>query len=570
MNRTQLDAMLTAGLITAAQHSTALTLRTTRGTIPAPTLELHIAALAVTDPAADSRIITGTIAVYGELIRSHGMILHTGSLIPREPLSRVKMLRDHNMADPVGFMATLDPATLAATFQIPEGAGGDLALEQAANGLRDGLSVGFTTTEYEFDADWILHVHAAELYEVSLCAVPAIADAGVTNVAAALAANRKEHPTMNRAQLAAALSAGTITQDQHDAALAAFTATEAAALASAPRTPAAAEVAAGPEMLTATPAASPGLAITDRQLSLREVTRRVSAAANTGDVHAVALALSDVIPANDAGEGYANRPEWLGELFTANQDRRPYIDAIGAPQPLNSLRAQGFRWGTTPKVEEYAGDKTAIASGPVTTVGDDFVSFRIAAGWDIDRAYIDFGSEQFLTDFWTRTLSDYQIKSETGIRTRVKALKANAAGSVTAGGVKAILKQVIHDGRAVTGAGVIVNRIFLSDSLFDELEDIPTRELPLWLQSAVIGMDIAAGTANVGQLMIDLDSTLAAGEVVGFDNRGLIVRERQIPQIRAIDIANGGIDLGFTSYLRLDDVDPRLVFRRKYTPPAAV
>ena len=192
------------------------------------------------------------------------------------------------------------------------------------------------------------------------------------------------------------------------------------------------------------------------------------------------------------------------------------------------------------------------------------MAFIIAAGWDVDRQFIDFGDEKFLNDFWTHVVADYQIKSEAGIRTRVKALKANAAGSVTAGGVKAIVKQVIRDGRAIPGA--IINRVFLADNLFEEMEDLDTEHLPLWLKNATLGIDIAEGTADVGQLQIGLDSTLAAGEVVAFDNRGLVVRERRIPQIRAVDVARGGIDLGFWSYLRLDDVDPRLVIRRKYTP----
>jgi len=561
MNRAQLDALLAAGLITAAGYTAALATLSSGRVIGRPPITLELPAEDV-EPDAATRTITGRVSVYEQLIPSHGMILHNGCLTPREPLTRVKLLRDHNHGDPLGSMQTFDPATLDASFTVPEGENGDRALEEAANGLRDGMSVGFTITEYDFDADWILHVWEADFYETSLCAIPAIADAGVTNVAAALAANREETITMNRAQLAAALLAGTITQEQHDSRLAAIVAAE-AAVNPQPATPVAgeqADLAAGP-VDNGTPAP---LAIRDRGLSLREATRRVAAAANTGDVHAVALALADIIPSADAGEGYVERPEWLGELFTATEIRRPYIDAIGAPQPLASLRAKGFRWGDKPEVEEYEGNKEEVPTGEVTTVGDDFVSFRVAAGWDIDRAYIDFGDETFLSAFWSHVTDDYQIKSEAGIRTRVKALKANAAGTVTAGGVKAVLKQIIRDGRSITGAGVKVNRVFLSDSLFDELEDIPTKELPLWLQSATIGLDITEGTANVGQLQIGLDSTLAAGEVVAFDNRGLIVREKQIPQIRAIDVAHMGIDLGFTSYLRLDDVDPRLVFRRKY------
>lgn len=560
MNRQQLDALLAVGLITPAQHSSALATRTPAGTITPPRIELQVPARLALDPASEGvegRTLRGVFCVYDEMIPSHGMIVHAGALQPREPLNRVKVLRDHNHSDPLGYVTAFDVATAEGDLYIPEGENGDRALDEVAKGIRDGLSVGFGFREYTFDDDYVLHVYDAELYEVSLCAIPAVADAGVYSVAAALAAANNEGNSMNRAQLLAALNAGTITQADYDAQLAALGA------APAPAAPAAVDPAltAGPTTVVRTET----LEVVDRGPSLREVNRRLAAAFQTGDPRNVTLELMDVIPANDAGEAYANRPEWLGELFTANEDRRPYIDAIGTPQPLAALRAKGWRWGDKPEVEEYEGNKTEVASNEVSTVGDDFRAFRIAAGWDIDRAYVDFGDEAFLNDFWAHVVHDYQIKSEAGIRTRVKALKANAAGTVTAGGVKAVLKQVIRDARGIEGAGARINRIFLDDLLFEEFEDLDTEHLPLWLKSATLGMDIAAGTADAGELRIGLDSTLAAGEVVAFDNRGLIVRERQIPQVRAIDVSKGGIDLGFFSYLRLDDVDPRLVIRRKYT-----
>jgi HK97 family phage prohead protease len=592
MTPAQLAALLAAGLIDSAQYTAALATRTPAGLIetrPVLDVQINAGAVRLAEPlpdaeegdadesdAAGTRELTGTVCVYEQLVPSHGMILHTGALEPRMPLERVKMLRDHNHSDPVGYMTALDLKSLEATFYIPPGENGDRALLEASpeQKLRDGLSVGFSVIEYEFDEDWTMHVHRAELYEVSLCAIPAIADAGVTSVAAALATHRKDNTTMNRAQLAAALAAGTITQEQHDAALATLdllAGSPAPTQAAAAAVPA--EVAAGPQQQLAAgpvgqPAPTPGMQVADRQLSLREVTRRVAAAANTGDVAAVALALADIIPANDAGEGFVERPEWLDELFTASQTERPYIDAIGTPQPLTALRAKGWRWDETPEVEEYDGNKEEVPTGPASTAADEYRAFRVAAGWDIDRAYVDFGDETFLSKFWEHVGRDYQIKSEAGIRSRVLALKANAAGTVTAGGVKAVLKQAIRDGRAVPDAGVKINRIFLASNLFEELEDLDTEHLPLWLKNATLGMSIADGTANAGDLRIALDSKLAAGEFVAFDNRGLKVREKQIPQIRALDVAHMGIDLGFISYLRLDDEDPRLIFRRKYVPAA--
>ncbi len=136
------------------------------------------------------------------------------------PLSRVKMLIDHDQKQPVGFMVELDGAQLNAAFSIPEGEAGDKALNDAANGLRDGLSVGIQVLDepgaFMYDeADGTYHVYAAELVEVSLCAIPAYQDAEVTHVAAsyqpAVALTTKENPvdpeTLTLEQVEKSLSA---------------------------------------------------------------------------------------------------------------------------------------------------------------------------------------------------------------------------------------------------------------------------------------------------------------------------------------------------------------------------
>lgn len=568
MTPQQLKALLAAGLITGKQYAEA------RSSGDAPHLQVQL-------PAHDVRLeietkddeseptggtLTGTITVYEQYIPSHGMILHAGCMQPRQPLERVKMLRDHDHSEPIGYMLSVDDAVEVATFQI---ASTEVARvkQEFDEKLRDGLSIGFGITEYEIDDDWTIHVYAAELYETSVCAIPAIADAGVHSVAAALATARKENRTMNRAQLAAALNAGRITQEQHDAALAALEATETEAV----PTPVPLAVAAGPELQTQQPAP---LQVTDRAPSLREVTRRLAEAFNTGSEHAVQLALADIVPADDAGGAWL-REDWQGELWRASDESRPWIDAIGAPEQLTSLKGKGWKWGEAdengdggePLVDEYAGNKTEVPSNEIGTTSADFTAFRIAAGWDVDRAFEDFADPEFQTSFWEAVMRDYKRKSNAGIRTRVLA-KAQAPGAtlggtatVSTGGVKALLKQVVRDVRAVHGR---VNRIFLGDDQFEELEDLDTETLPLWLKSATIGLDIAEGSADIGSLRILNDSSLAADQVVAFDNRGVKVREKSPLQVRALNIPKGGIDLGFYGYLRLDDHDPRVIVKRTY------
>lgn len=570
MNSAKLNALLAAGLITLEQHQAAAASINPAGLVTElPQLQLtapgsiHLD-VDENDPPEWDGVLRGTVTAYGQLIPSHGMILEPGCLTPRQPLSANKLMRDHDHGQPVGYMLEVDPAGEEASFQIATGERGRVQ-QEVIDKLRDGFSVGFTTLEYDIDDDWIFHVRAADWYETSLCAVPAVAGAGVTSVAAALATLRKENRTMNRAQLAAALAAGTITQEQHDAALAALEATE---LAASPPAPAnvPVEVAAGPELQVQQPAP---IHTAPRALNLQGAIQRVSSAFNTMDRNQIQLAISDVLPADDPSNAWL-REDWMGELWRANDYTRNWIDAWGVPEQMTNFYGKGWRWVDEPEVDEYAGDKAEVPSNDILNAPDTFTGFRIAAGWDVDRVFEDFADPDFTASFWAAAMRDYKRKSNIGIRTRTLAA-ATAPGAIVAGsggtatvatgGVTALLKQVVRDVRAKGGR---VNRIFLGDTQFGLLEDLPTDNLPLWLKSATVGLDIAEGSADIGTLRILNDSALAADQVVAFDNRAAKVKEKSPLQLKAQNIAHGGIDLGFFGYLRFDDHDNRVIIKRTY------
>ena len=132
---------------------------------------------------SDTRTIRGRVALYDTPTDDRrGLVIKSGALTARQPLDRTKLLRDHDSRDPLGYMTAFDPATLDATFYLPEGENGDRALAEANDKLRDGLSIGFTVTEHSFDDDGNLNVLAGLVNEVSLCAIPAFIDAGVQSV----------------------------------------------------------------------------------------------------------------------------------------------------------------------------------------------------------------------------------------------------------------------------------------------------------------------------------------------------------------------------------------------------
>lgn len=412
---------------------------------------------------------------------------------------------------------------------------------------------------------------------------------------AALAPTERKNTEMNRAQLAAALAAGDITQAEHDAYLAQLDAFEAQMSAHRPTPPAAdpadteaqsrrQEVEAGPQLQTEQP--RPPAVTETRMTDPREFDRRMAAAGRDltqGDPRRnVLMALADVIPSDDAGEAFVTRPDFIGQTWRADDDSRPWIDALGEPLPMTAITTEGWNWGVIeldendeptgviteagPEVDDYLGDKTELPSNEVKTFKQDFDSFMIASAWDIERRYIDFGSERFWASFREWATKSYKRKSNLKVRALIRTAAPDAAtggpADVVATSVSNVLKQLRGDIRSVAGAHA--NRVFLGSDLYDLIEDLPIDSLPLWLKNASVGAGPDEGKASTGQLFIQLDTGLAAKESVVFDSRGIKYRERSPFWIDALNVPHGGIDLGVHSYGSVEIHDERVIKKRVY------
>jgi hypothetical protein len=132
------------------------------------------------------RTITGQVVPWGTFARiSDGRLIAfaPGSLTLSE---RAKLNIDHDPGRPVGVFvsATMTPDGLDATFKIPAGADGDQILAQAADGLRDGLSVGAEIIASSDTDDGGTWVTGAKGRHVAILSEPAFDTARVTAVAA--------------------------------------------------------------------------------------------------------------------------------------------------------------------------------------------------------------------------------------------------------------------------------------------------------------------------------------------------------------------------------------------------
>ena len=508
----------------------------------------------VVTASASARTVQGTATVYGvQASASMGpMIIEPGALHMAADLSRVKLLVDHDQAQPVGFTtaATDTDERLSMTFTVPPGQAGDDALTQAAHGLRDGLSVGLWLDDhgYSFDDADVLHVTSAQLREVSLCALPAYDDARVTDVAASAAAWRAAH--------AADQEGPTMTATTQDAAPVAVTAAtpEVTSRDVAPVTPAVIATQAAP--------VDPPRA-TSRTMTLAQVSERALELLRAGQAGLVQAALADIVPADDAG--LADRPQWVGELWQASQANRPLIDALGTPQPLTDLKVMGYKYVPNQHlVDPYPGQKAPIYSGTYKTVPAEADAERFAGGNDIDRKFFDLGTGAFIAGWFTAATDDYKRQTEAHVASEL------LSAATPVGGQTSVIGSLNTIAANLKAIGANLDFAVLSPGAWSNLSDITTADAPWWLSGSST-VDLKNQDGTVSTITVVVSPALTGLEVLGGDKRAATFYEKDPPvQVRAENVPNGGVDVGVFGYIALIINDGRALQKSTYVPTVAL
>jgi HK97 family phage prohead protease len=148
----------------------------------------------ITLTAADSkkRTLTGRIVSWDEkgFTSAGATIFEKDSIDFSKP---IKLLLEHDRTRPIGKMidVTADDQGIEATFKVAATIAGDDSLLEAAEGLRDGFSVGVKINEWK-NEEGVLRIKASSLQEVSLVTEPAIDSARVSEIAASETSENSE------------------------------------------------------------------------------------------------------------------------------------------------------------------------------------------------------------------------------------------------------------------------------------------------------------------------------------------------------------------------------------------
>lgn len=483
------------------------------------TAQLHLAADAVN---AASRTIAGVIVPYGVVGQtSLGPItVDAGAVQLPEDLGRVKLFSGHDREVPIGYLASVEDSSeqLSGSFTIGTTPAAELALQEAAEGLRDGLSVELDTLTFSDDET---RVTDSQLRGVGLVTVPAFDDSRVATVAAAH--NEGDDtmpptPTTEPQAAQGALSAPAADQGGQGAAAA-------DALAAA----------AAPQGLQGAARTNP------RPVDLQEFYSQVTAAHRLSRGQELTAALSDITQANNSA---VDDGQVAGQLWQGVRYQRRVIPKLSSGT-LTSYAIRGWRWATKPEVADYSGNKTDVPSNAADTEAVSQAAARMAGAHDFDRKFIDFNDTAFIQAYYEAMTESYAIKTD------AKAVDLMEAAATDLTPVNDGLFAAIAEGAAAidaaTGAGAsfaIVNPA----TLLTELLPLTNFDVPAYLQLLGVNVDsiVTHSAMTAGHVLVGAQAAVTWYELPGSPIR-----------VEAVDMAKGGVDEGVFGYygLLVNDAD---------------
>jgi len=497
-------------------------------------LTLTSAALLAAD--TENRRLRGVAIPYGVFGNTSAgrLCVDAGAVNVPENLRAVKLFTEHGRQTPTGYTveATDSPEQLLTEFAVARTPAGDQALLEAAEGVRDALSVELDNIKIEAG-----HVVAADLVAVAQVALPAFAGAQ-------LVATLTDEQQAGVNDLAQQIVDATTPTEEPPPDATATTEEETAVT----------EASAAPASLTMTPPAphrtqDPAAA---RRLYAAQISDVMRGASDAAQINA---ALADIHPGNAGTDGVFPRPAWLGELWSPQANQRPIVDAIGV-SALTAMTMDGWKWITKPVVAPYAGNKTAVPTSPAVIGPAQATAQRIAGGWDLDRIYVDFPTG-FVDAFLQAAAQDYRKKSGTYFLTGHAAITGPPAIPAAEGilddatdlGAQASLVAGLQAIAAfLVGNGARVSWLAMAGDVFGDFIALPAAEVPWWLQTQG-SVDLSGtGTTTVAGITIGVDPGLGAGEMAGGDRDATSLWETGPVNVQAVNVPNGGVDLGLFGY----------------------
>jgi HK97 family phage prohead protease len=490
----------------------------------------------ITLTAADNkkRTLTGTIVSWNEkgLTSAGATIFEKDSIDFSKP---IKLLLEHDRTRPIGKMidVTADENGIEATFKIAATIAGDDSMLEAAEGLRDGFSVGVKINEWK-NEDGVLRIKASSLQEVSLVTEPAIDTARVSEIAASQTPENSE-----------ATAEETTTKENKVSEITseAPIATEAVEATQAP-------------VVTANYMAYTKPRVDTNVTAGQYAAAQIRAIQGDNDARDLLAALAIGTVSENTG---MVPPNYLRDVIGVIDSSRPFIDSIErAPLPPSGLKiftpvlgAQAIM-GLTAEGVEYASQDTAV-----TFQEDNIVKF--AGANVINQEVLDRSDPSFLDLLIRELAASYAQKTD------AYAAKIAADGADSSTG--STLYKSIADGIAdsynvmrMTPSKLLVapSGGYVNIDFANILGAVDGSQRPLFAAAApqnaagLVSQGSTNGTVAGLDLVVDPNYTGNTGNAkvaLVYPSQAMRFHESGTFEIRANIVANGRVEIGLYGYV---------------------
>lgn len=159
---------------------------------------------AITAADAETRTLTGQIVPFGKPGNTSAgpVIFETGSITNLSDPASIKLLMEHDHTRPVGRWISFEanPNGITGKAKVSATSAGNDLLVEAADGIRDGFSIGAEIDAHDIK-NGVMRVRSARIIEISAVANPAFKDARITDVAASQPDEAEDNTTEGNTEM---------------------------------------------------------------------------------------------------------------------------------------------------------------------------------------------------------------------------------------------------------------------------------------------------------------------------------------------------------------------------------
>ena len=492
--------------------------------------------LPITLTAADTqtRTLTGRIVTWGE----EGLTSAGKTIFAKDSITipkNVKLLLEHDRTRPIGKLTSYEVTDtgIEASFKIAGTIAGDDSLLEAAEGLRDGFSVGIKLNQWD-NKEGTMVISSSQMIETSLVTDPAIDSARVSEVAAA------------ETEISESTDSDTKTEGED---LVSETAQESVSTEAVEAAKSEVTVSASAPVMYSSPRVN--LNVSAGQVAKAQL----AASRGDSDARDLIAALQVATVAENTG---MVPPNYLRDVIGIIDNSRPFISSIEtAPLPASGMKIFTPKLGAQATVALTAeGAEFSSTDTAVTFQEDTVVKFAGAGRLDVEL--VDRSDPSFLDLYIQELAASYAQKTD--------AYAANIAAQNSAGSTGSTIYKSIADGiadsfgvmrmtpnRLLVATGGGVNDIDFSGLL----GAVDSTGRPIFAAAApqnangLISQGSTAGTVAGLSLIVDPNYTgndAGSKYALVYPSNAMRFHESAQIQLRTAVVANGQLDIGLYGY----------------------